>query len=175
MTKFDVLRHCRLFELLSDEELSTVNEKVEEHYYRKGDYVTREGAWGDSMYIIGQGEVKVSRKLSVESTWDITSLRHGDFFGEVALIDGSPRTATVMALTNVTVLELFGRDFKMLISGGTTLANKLMESLLKVLVVRMRNTDSLVTSVMTENLRGRVHHEITLREAVSSLMIGRTK
>ena len=94
MTVIEILKHCRLFELLDDEELERVAAVVEEHHFRKGEYICKEGAWGDSMYIIGDGEVKIAKKLDVESVWDITSLRHGDFFGEVALVDGSQRTAS---------------------------------------------------------------------------------
>lgn len=173
MTKYDTLRHCRLFELLTDAELKRVSDSVEEHFYRKGDYICREGAWGDSMFIIGDGEMKIIKKLSHETNWEITSLRHGDFFGEVALVDGSPRTASAVATTNSTVFELFGRDFKMLISAGDKLANKMLESLLRTLINRIRATDDIVTKVMAEKLATESGTAATFREVMSKVMVGR--
>ncbi len=173
MTIIEILKHCRLFEALNDEQLERVSGMVEEHHFRKGDYMCREGAWGDSMYIIGEGEVKIVKKLSTESQWDITSLRHGDFFGEVSLVDGSPRTASAIALTNSTVLELYGREFKVLISSDDELANKMLESLLRVLINRIRATDELVTNIMAEKLKGESGHTATMREVISRMMVSK--
>jgi CRP/FNR family transcriptional regulator, cyclic AMP receptor protein len=171
MTVMDILRHCRLFEQLLDSELEKIGEKVEEHHFHKGDYICREGAWGDSMYIIGTGEVRIIKKLSAENVWDITSLRHGDFFGDTALIDGSPRTASGMALVNCTVLELFGRDFKMMISSRDELSNKLLESLLRVLNNRMRATDQLVSQIMAEKLQHESGQAASMRDVMSRMML----
>jgi len=171
MTPIEILKHCRLFELLSDEEMKTVADKVEEHHFRKGDYLCREGAWGDSMYIIGSGEMKVIKKLDIETNWEITSLRHGDFFGEVALVDGSPRTASVVSLTNSTCLELYGRDFKMLISKGDRLANRMLEALLHTLINRIRATDDIVTQIMVEKLKGESQEAANMRDVMARVMI----
>ena len=171
MTVTEILRHCRLFESLDNEQISHVAKLVEEHHFRKGDYICREGAWGDSMYIIGDGELKIVKKLSTENLWDITSLRHGDFFGEVSLIDGSPRTASAVALTNSTVLEMYGREFKVLISAGDSLANKMLESLLHVLINRIRATDELVTNIMSEKLKGESGQTASMRDMISRLMV----
>ncbi len=171
MTITEILKHCRLFESLDDQQLERVSAMVEEHHFRKGDYMCREGAWGDSMYIIGDGEVKIVKKLSTENLWDITSLRHGDFFGEVSLIDGSPRTASAIALTNSTVLELYGREFKLLISKDDELSNKMLESLLRVLINRIRATDELVTNIMVEKLKGESGHSASMRDVISRMMV----
>lgn len=173
MTVYDILRHCRLFELLNDEEIGKVAQLVEEHHFHKGDYVCREGAWGDSMYIIGAGEVKITKKLDVEHIWEITSLRHGDFFGEVALIDGSPRTATAVAITPTTVLELYGREFKILLSKGDTLSQKMLESLLRTLINRLRATDELASHIMSEKLKGETGQAASMREVMMRAMVSR--
>jgi CRP/FNR family transcriptional regulator, cyclic AMP receptor protein len=173
MTIMEILKHCRLFESLDDEQLNRVSKMVQEHHYRKGDYICREGAWGDSMYIIGDGEMKIVKKLSTENFWDITSLRHGDFFGEVSLVDGSPRTASAVALTNTTVLEMYGREFKVLLSTGDALSNKMLESLLRVLINRIRATDDLVTNIMAEKLKGDSGHTASMRDVISRMMVSK--
>ncbi|MFC1474442.1 cyclic nucleotide-binding domain-containing protein [bacterium] len=175
MTKTDILRHCRLFELLSDDELARVAEKCEEHYYRKGDYICREGAWGDSMYVIGSGEMKIIRKISVDTNWEITSMRHGDFFGEVALVDGSPRTASAVAVSNTVVLELYGRDFKMFINAGDRLSNRMLEALLHILINRLRTTDDIITRHMTEKLASESQDALNLRDVMIKVMVNQIK
>lgn len=169
----DTLRHCRLFDTLSDEQLTRLVPLMEEHHHRKGEYVCREGAWGDSMFIIDAGEVKITKKLDVNDFWEITTLNHGDFFGEVALVDGSPRTATCVALTHTTVLEMYGRDFKQLLGKGDDLSFRMLEALLRTLINRMRATDELVSKIMLEIQPGKKHEAVTMRDAITRMMVGR--
>lgn len=169
----ETLRHCRLFDNLTDEQLNHVADLVEEHHFRKGDYVCREGAWGDSMFIIDSGEVKIVKKLDVDDIWEITTLRHGDFFGEVALVDGSPRTASCMALNHTTVLEIFGRDFQQLIHARDDLANRMLESLLRTLINRIRSTDNLVAKIMVESNTTKKFETATMRDTMTRMWVGR--
>lgn len=169
----DTLRHCRLLDNLTDEQIESIGELVEEHHFRKGEYVCREGAWGDSMYIIDNGEVKIIKKLDVEDVWEITALRHGDFFGEVSLVDGSPRTASCVALTNTTVLELYGRDFKRLIQARDDLSNRMMESLLRTLINRIRATDDLVSKIMAETSTTKRYETATMRDTITRMLVGK--
>jgi CRP/FNR family transcriptional regulator, cyclic AMP receptor protein len=169
----ETLQHCRLFNELDDKQLEVLAELVEEHHFHKGDYVCKEGAWGDSMYIVDAGEVKIIKKLDVEDTWEITVLRHGDFFGDVALIDGSTRTASAVALTHTTVLELYSRDFKKLISSCNDMSMRLYESLVKVLINRLRSTDDLVARIMADMKPGRAKEAATMRDAITRMIIGR--
>ena len=174
MGTIDTLRHCRLFDLLTDEELAKIVPLFQLHHFRKGDYVCREGAWGDSMYVVDSGEIRVFKKLDVNNTWDITTLKAGDFFGEVALIDGSPRTATAVTAMNSTVLELLGRDFKSLMTRSDVVSTKLLESLLRVLINRIRATDEVVAKIMAEScsLPHRVQGD--MRENFRKLLTGKT-
>ena len=171
--KIDTLRHCRLFGLLSDEQIEQLAEVVDTRYYHKGDYVCKEGAWGDSMFIVDGGEVKITKKLDVNDIWEITVLRHGDFFGEVALIDGSQRTASAIALTHTTVLELYSRDFQRLTGEINELTLTLYESLIKTLINRMRATDELVARIMYEIKPGKMKEAATMRDAITKMILGR--
>ena len=169
----ETLRHCRLFDLLTEAQIMELSHLVGEHHFHKGEYVCKEGAWGDSMYIIDAGEVKITKKLDVEDVWEITVLRHGDFFGEVALIDGSPRTATCMAITNTTVLELFSRDFRQMIMSCNELSLRLYECLTRVLITRIRATDDMVAKIMGDMKPGKAKEAATIRDAMTRLIIGR--
>lgn len=76
-----------------------------------GEIVVREGDMGESMYFIASGQVEVHARTGV------FTLKAGDFFGEIALIDQCPRTATVKALTRCQLLILDARDFSRFVAG----------------------------------------------------------
>jgi len=83
------------------------------HTFRDGECIIREGDIGDTFYLIRSGEVQVSimdRKLGREVM--LGGMRAGDFFGEVALLTGRPRTATVRARGEVEIMELSRADFE---------------------------------------------------------------
>ena len=171
MANLETLRRCRLFDLLSEEELAKVAPLFQTHYFRKGDFVCREGAWGDSMFVVDSGEIRISKKLDVNNNWDITTMGPGEFFGEVSLLDGSPRTAAAMTTTNSTVLELYGRDFKSLLSRGDAVAVKLLEGLLRVLINRIRATDDVVAKIMVESLNLPHRAQGDLRDKFRKMMV----
>lgn len=171
MSNIDTLSHCRLFDKLTNEELAQLAPLFKLHHFRKGDYVCREGAWGDSMYVVDTGEIKVTKKLDVDNNWEITTLGIGEFFGEVSLIDGSPRTAACYAVVNTSLLELTGRDFMGMISKGDAISLKLLEALLRVLINRVRATDDVVARIMRES-GGVRKPEGSMHDNLKRMMIG---
>lgn len=72
---------------------------------KKGEVILREGEVGDRMYFIQSGQVEVSTEKDGNSVF-LAKLKPGDFFGEVSVITGKPRTATVKAVTDVRLLEI---------------------------------------------------------------------
>ena len=78
--------------------------RADVHVVAPGTEVVREGDTGEAMYLVGDGELRVTRGGA-----ELATLGQGDFFGELALLDPSPRDATVTAVTNATVIAL-GRD-----------------------------------------------------------------
>jgi len=92
--------------------------------YRKGEQIIHEGADGDSMYFILKGRVLVYND-SLKTT-----LKSGDFFGEIALVKDIPRTATVETLEKCELLELTTYDFKNFIKTKPKLAKKIEQTAL---------------------------------------------
>lgn len=172
MSVMETLSHCRLFENLTNEELENIAPLFKTHYFRKGDYICKEGAWGDSMYVVDTGEIRITKKLDVDQTWEITKLGVGMFFGEVSLVDGSPRTAAAIANANLAVLELSGRDFKQLIGRGDAISVKLLDALLRVLINRIRATDDVVARMMREGGMTPKHQQSNMRDSIRKMMIG---
>jgi len=101
-----LLRSLPLFEGLSDDDLAAIAARLQKRSYRAGEIVFHQGDLGDSMYFVNNGSVNIhlpgedSRRISLKD------LAPGEFFGEVALLDGEPRTASALASTNTTLLEL---------------------------------------------------------------------
>lgn len=111
MTRLPVLRPVSIFRGLSKQALFSVARKATEVTYPAGATVVSEGDPGDSMGIIVAGEVDVCKGENVVAT-----LKAGDYFGELALIDGEPRTATVVAKEDLTLLTVQSDEFDVLLA-----------------------------------------------------------
>ncbi len=102
---FDRLSDVPLFAPLTDEETQRIAESVEAKIFSPNEKIVRRGQDGNSMFVIHRGAVKVqineNGKIKV-----LRSLSEGDFFGEMGLFTGEPRTATVVATEETEVLEI---------------------------------------------------------------------
>jgi CRP-like cAMP-binding protein len=111
VTRLPALRPVPIFRGLSKAALLQVARKSVEVSYPVGAVVVRQGDPGDSLCIIVSGTVEVRHNDRV-----VAVLSRGDFFGEISLIDGKPRTASVVAVDDVVVLTLRAADFDSLLN-----------------------------------------------------------
>jgi small-conductance mechanosensitive channel/CRP-like cAMP-binding protein len=95
-----------LFTLLSDEARSRVADGARERRFAAGEMVVREGDRGSSMFVVESGRLGVSAHGSVGQSQRLAVLEPGVAFGEISLLTGDPRTATVRAMTEATLLEI---------------------------------------------------------------------
>merc|ERR1739844_556849 len=91
------LKSVPSFMNLSEETLIRIADVLEEYSYKQGEYIIRQGAVGDTFFIISSGRVKVTRKENGPDEKFIRHLHKGDFFGEKALTGEEVRTANIMA------------------------------------------------------------------------------
>jgi CRP-like cAMP-binding protein len=96
------LAQVPLFAGLPPRHLKRIGDLTEEVRFMEGATVVRQGEDGDTFYVILEGEVKVAGP----SGRVVNRLRPGEFFGEISLLDGGPRTASVVAETPLTMLAL---------------------------------------------------------------------
>ena len=105
-THAEVLKEVPLFALLDDQERAILAERVETVKFSKGDTIFNTGDPGDAMYVVSVGAVEVFIKTKTGESVVLESPEHGDFFGEISLLDEGPRTASAVAKTDVIALEV---------------------------------------------------------------------
>lgn len=123
---FERLSEVPIFAPLSDEETQQIAENVEAKIFSTGEKIVRRGQDGKSMFIIHRGAVKVQinedGKIKV-----LRSLNEGDFFGEMGLFTGEPRTATVVAQEETEVLEIKHTCLKPVLEANPELVERFVE------------------------------------------------
>jgi CRP/FNR family transcriptional regulator, cyclic AMP receptor protein len=113
-----------IFSALSKKDLQKIARASDEVVIEEGRAVVQEGTSGHEAFVILEGKASVERK-----GLKVADLGPGDYFGELALLDGGPRTATVIATTPLTVLVLGQREFSGVLDSVPGLAHKLLATL----------------------------------------------
>ena len=110
-TTSEFLVGVSIFEDLTSEQLQPLGEKMRTRKYQRGEVVFHQDDPGDRMHIIVQGRVRISIDSSDGREKDVALLNPGDCFGEMALLDGSNRSANATAVDNIETLVLLREDF----------------------------------------------------------------
>jgi len=105
----DALRRVPLFAEVSEDDLETLADGVRSRGFRRGEVIFHQGDPGDALFVLVSGRVKIPLPSATGDEAILATLRPGDFFGELSLIDGAPRSATAVALDSAQTLVL-GRD-----------------------------------------------------------------
>lgn len=137
------LRRIPLFTSVGADDLRRIASLLIERRYPRNATVVEEGLPGDYMYIIKEGRVKIT-KLSEDGREKILEMMGGgSFFGEMALLDQSPRSATVKTLASSVLLALSRTDFLALLRQSPDLAMNVIQELTR----RLRETDEQASSL----------------------------
>jgi CRP/FNR family transcriptional regulator, cyclic AMP receptor protein len=134
------LKSITFFQRLNDEVLSKLCSIVSEVKFRKGEAVFEEGEIGDAMYIIISGEAAIQKMVNRE-TGDFKSLgivAEGELFGEMALFDTLPRSATVKALKNLHLIKIPNANFQSFLMEDTKSAAVVLFEFVAILSRRLR-------------------------------------
>jgi CRP/FNR family transcriptional regulator, cyclic AMP receptor protein len=123
-TKADALGRCPFFAGLSRGELLELAKVTEDMEVGEGKVLTREGQSGSEFFVIVDGEVGVTKDGS-----EVRTLGPGDFFGEIALLEDTPRTATVTAKTPLRFFVLTRQAFRSLLAHQPQIENKVTTAL----------------------------------------------
>jgi CRP/FNR family transcriptional regulator, cyclic AMP receptor protein len=133
----DLLAQVPLFEGLSRRHLKQIAEHADEISFREREVIVEADQPGGTFYVIVEGEVRV-----VRGDRTIARAGPGEFFGEISLLDGGPRTASVVAETPVVAIRLFKGAFDKVVREEPRVAGKI----LAVVARRLREAEKTVTA-----------------------------
>lgn len=130
------LSQVPIFSGCSNRELQAIARAAKEVHHKAGTTIAREGDAGIGLFVISDGRAKVTIGGRTKGR-----LGPGDFFGEIALLDGGPRTASVVAESDLTLLGVTEWVFRGLLQEHPTIAIKTLQSL----AGRLRNASKAAT------------------------------
>lgn len=156
--ELNLLKRVPIFSQLLDDELDKIRDLCVTQHYVKDRIILIEEESGNTLFIIQKGRVKVSRMSDDGREVILSILERGEFFGELSLIDGKARSASVTAIENSEVLMLRRGDFLGLLEEYPQIAI----SLLKELAARIRKSDTQIKSLSLQDAMGRVASTLIL-------------
>lgn len=118
-----------IFEAIPADQREQLASTIRSVIYGPGEVVIRADAAGDELFIVEQGEVVVSIKPAGSGTLEVNRLGPGQFFGEMSLMTGARRTATVMAVEETVLVVVSKEDFQIVLEANPSLAESISETL----------------------------------------------
>jgi CRP/FNR family cyclic AMP-dependent transcriptional regulator len=158
MSPAEIIKKTFIFDNLNEQEVAHILKITKERRFSKGETIMQEGQEGDSMYIVVEGSVEVSKtltmKLGEESTERekiLTRVKAEDnvVFGEVAMIDRGNRSASAVATTDCILLEIEREDFLDLIEKRPQMGVKILRRIGELLASRVRQSSQDVVRLTT--------------------------
>jgi CRP/FNR family transcriptional regulator, cyclic AMP receptor protein len=148
----ELLSRVPLFAELSQRELEQVVSVAIPRSFPKGVRVFHEGDDSDACYVVRTGDLRVTREHSDGRAIALATLGSGDFFGELAMLDGGARSASVETLSDVELLALPAIDMRRVIAAHGEIAAKLIVALTR----RLRETNERVARQSFQTVPSRV-------------------
>ena len=152
MNKDTLIQTVPLFSDLSDTSLKVITGKMVARSYDKEKMILVEESAGETFFLISKGTVKITRMSDDGREVILAILGEGDFFGEMALLDGEGRSANVIALEDAKVLTLQRSDFLDILERFP----KIAIHLLKELTARIRHSDQQIESLSLSDAEQRI-------------------
>jgi CRP/FNR family cyclic AMP-dependent transcriptional regulator len=148
----ELLKDVPLFAGLSDDDLSRLSLLLTEKHIPRETVIVSATDPGDALYIVAEGEVKVSLWSDNGREIILSTLGPGSFFGEMSLVDGEPRSANVACLTDALLLRLGRKEFLQALRAYPTIAINVMTEV----CVRLRRADESIGNLALLDVYGRV-------------------
>lgn len=137
----EILKKLQLF---SDLDLAAIRELTrlaEERLFHRGETIFEESTAGNSIMVIVSGEVRITQRARISGEETLTVLKKGDFFGEMALLDELPRSATAIAHSDTFMLEISRDNFLRFVEKDKASGVKILFTLARILSFRLREAD----------------------------------
>ena len=152
MNKDKLIQSVPLFSDLNRPSVKKITERMVARTYNKEQMILVEESMGETFFILSDGSVKITRMSDDGREVILAILGEGDFFGEMALLDGEGRSANVVALADTEVLTLQRSDFLDILEQFP----KIAIHLLKALTTRIRHSDQQIESLSLSGAEQRI-------------------
>ncbi len=148
----DILQQIPLFSSLNGSELEAIDRVSITKIFPKEKIILLEDEEGDTLFIIINGKVKVTTYSESGKEVIFSILNAGDFFGEMSLLDGKPRSATVVSMEDAQIQLIRRTEFYRLLENHPRIALRLLEELAS----RLRKADERIESLAILDVTGRI-------------------
>lgn len=140
----DFLRNVFIFGGLEDVELVLVERIASIRSYKKGDVIFREDDKANEFFIVEKGLVAINKNVAGGRKRNLANFGPGETFGELAMFDAEPRSASVEAVDTTSVLAISIEEFQTLLAQNPVIAAKVQARIIQKLSERIRNTNNLI-------------------------------
>jgi CRP/FNR family cyclic AMP-dependent transcriptional regulator len=147
-----LIRQAAIFADLTDDELAHVAEICKAQQFKFGQTIFREGEPGNRLYIIAEGEVRISRDVPGSGEEALTVLKKGACFGEMSVFDRSERSTDAIANVDCTLLTITRSDFEILLDFNRDIAYKILWAVVRLLSSRLRATNDNLRSFLAMSM-----------------------
>lgn len=162
----DTLRQVPLFESLDNEAAGELCHLLESLDRKAGTFLFRAGDEGDAMYLIERGKVRICVHTTKGHELTLTELGRGDFFGEMALLDGQRRSADAVVAEDARLAMLSREHFLSFVRSSPNVALELLAALAN----RLRQTDELLRHSATRNVNVEEAAQLTLANRAADII-----
>lgn len=150
--ELDLIRKAAIFVELDNDELQRVAEICREQRFKSGQTIFNEGEPGNRLYIILDGEVRISRQVPGSGEEALSVLKPGACFGEMAVFDRSERSTDAIANSDCSLITISRPDFEILLDFNRDLGYKVLWSMVRLLSGRLRQTNENLRSFLAMSM-----------------------
>ena len=147
-----LLKQAPIFADLDEGELARVVEVCKEQKFQGAETVFKEGEPGNRLYIIAEGEVRISRNIPGSGEEALAVLKKGSVFGEMAIFDRSERSTDAIANADSVLITISRSDFELLMDFNRDIAYKVLWAVVRLLSARLRVTNDNLRSFLAMSM-----------------------
>jgi CRP-like cAMP-binding protein len=147
-----LIKQAAIFSDLDDNEVARIAEICSEQHFRSGQTIFKEGEPGNRLFIVSEGDVRVSRQVPGSGEEALAVLKPGACFGEMSVFDRSERSTDAIANTDCTLLTITRSDFEMLLDFERDLGYKVLWAVVRLLSQRLRVTNENLRSFLAMSM-----------------------
>lgn len=137
----DMLQSIPAFNQLTNTQIKNLIELTHNRFYEAGEYIFHQGDPGIGLYIVQEGEIRITQNTLDNKQYDVVKFGRGEFFGEMALLDNARRSASAIAVRDSTLTVLFRPDLEDFIDRYPKVGIEILKGMAKIIATRLRNVN----------------------------------